>query len=672
MPDDYLRVVYDTINAQNIVGSARNMLSESGRDAAMNRAQAFIQRDIQTIKSSERFTDPGTVIYLKKKTANSSKDFDVQSQGVGVLYMSTAKFHGGNAGDIPIMGSYAKLEETSSGSGVYKASITMTATYFLTYEMTRYLGNSNSNIVLSKSAGTAGNEYWYIEPINSTNYFAAAPVASFSQNDKYYTTLRTAFSYTVPTNNGNKVKAYKVTALPNVPGDLATLDEVSTVSAGFPVIIESSSLNSENNILDPCTPVAYLEADNSGSCMITPHDFDESDILYHNYGRHGHDAYNDANHSSFTGWLPEGDNIGFFKNKYPWNTSNVIYKLGIKDGAVGFWEKVGYLEEVSGNEAYSPVQCQLFPVEKDLAGIVENGAEDIIYDVTEVEDHYLYVAKVVGNTLYAKDYGRFSNPDEKPAGAIDGMSRFYNDPEHGISYNQSDYDQSNWVALTGLANPSTFENKYIHVKKGKLVNRVNPEMKVANDDDIVEGTMDTNWAPNSYCPASFMGNQVGADGKTYFFVKPKPQEVVHIVGAIYGGKNEFGKDEFYIDKPGNGYNLVQLKGGFVIDPSLLPSGTKFESDTAYEFDAVVKKVEPTTASLNATPYTGGGISNDYVVYPFSNPIVTGVQNLEILGNVVSVKYYNAMGVESDVPFKGINIVVTTYDNGTRTTSKILK
>ena len=39
---------------------------------------------------------------------------------------------------------------------------------------------------------------------------------------------------------------------------------------------------------------------------------------------------------------------------------------------------------------------------------------------------------------------------------------------------------------------------------------------------------------------------------------------------------------------------------------------------------------------------------------------------------VSVRYYNLAGVESATPFKGVNIRVTTYNDGTRTTVKVIK
>ncbi len=35
-------------------------------------------------------------------------------------------------------------------------------------------------------------------------------------------------------------------------------------------------------------------------------------------------------------------------------------------------------------------------------------------------------------------------------------------------------------------------------------------------------------------------------------------------------------------------------------------------------------------------------------------------------------YYNLAGVESAEPFKGVNLKVTTYTDGSRTTEKIIK
>ncbi len=52
-------------------------------------------------------------------------------------------------------------------------------------------------------------------------------------------------------------------------------------------------------------------------------------------------------------------------------------------------------------------------------------------------------------------------------------------------------------------------------------------------------------------------------------------------------------------------------------------------------------------------------------------IITGIDN--VAGKTVAnVKYYNMMGVESDVPFQGVSIEVTTYTDGSRLSRKIMK
>lgn len=675
-----LKFVDDRISAQKIIGSASSVNDDKGV-AAIGRVQNELNDDIKLININSSFTEPGSIIYLKNESGK--KNYDIISQGVGLVYISHSVFHGTIAGYIEIPGMPATItkvvDNADANLQLYTAHIRM-AMY--TVDQTRFLGAANNKLTLTEvNGGEPSNSdltcRWYLRKIDENsadNYFAASPVSSFTQNGKYYTTLRTAFSYEIP--SGSKVKAYKVNGA-LTEGKLLPLEIISgPIPPGLPVIIESTSINSSENKLKPIEPYvsAISNYEENGWLWITRttsitglDGITNSPYLYNNYGWHSHDydSYGSTHQSEdvFSGWKAQGDGIGFFATK-GYTGTTPIYKLGIKDGAVGFWEQVASGEIISGNEAYSPVQCQLFPVEKDLAGIVENGANDIIYDVTEVEDHYLYGAKVVGNTLYAKDFRKFKSPDVIKNGEVDGLSRFYDDVNNNVHYDQSDYDQSNWVALTGL-DANAYKESFIHVKKGKLLNRINPEMRV---DEVEKIQQNSNWAPNVYCPANFMGTQTGTNGQSYFFVKPKPQEVVRIVGAIYGGDNKF-----YVDKPGNNVNTVNIKGGFVINTSLLPSGAKFDVGTAYEFDAVVKKVESTANGLRSEPYTDGGVSGDYVVYPFSAPVVTGVQQLlEGKAQVASVKYYNMMGVESDVPFKGVNIVVTRYDDGTQSTAKVVK
>jgi len=52
--------------------------------------------------------------------------------------------------------------------------------------------------------------------------------------------------------------------------------------------------------------------------------------------------------------------------------------------------------------------------------------------------------------------------------------------------------------------------------------------------------------------------------------------------------------------------------------------------------------------------------------------VTTVKEVKAQRSVVAVRYYNLMGVESNKPFSGINIVVTTYSDGSRSSRKVLR
>ncbi len=52
--------------------------------------------------------------------------------------------------------------------------------------------------------------------------------------------------------------------------------------------------------------------------------------------------------------------------------------------------------------------------------------------------------------------------------------------------------------------------------------------------------------------------------------------------------------------------------------------------------------------------------------------VTGINDVVTEAEAVSTTYYNLLGVQSNTPFSGINVVVTTYSDGTRAARKVIK
>lgn len=52
--------------------------------------------------------------------------------------------------------------------------------------------------------------------------------------------------------------------------------------------------------------------------------------------------------------------------------------------------------------------------------------------------------------------------------------------------------------------------------------------------------------------------------------------------------------------------------------------------------------------------------------------ITSVTEVKSEGEIASIAYFNALGMSSSEPFDGVNIVVTRYTDGTKSTKKVLK
>ena len=55
-----------------------------------------------------------------------------------------------------------------------------------------------------------------------------------------------------------------------------------------------------------------------------------------------------------------------------------------------------------------------------------------------------------------------------------------------------------------------------------------------------------------------------------------------------------------------------------------------------------------------------------------NTWITAVEDVASTKTIKSVRYYNIAGIESAQPFDGINIVVTTYTDGSSSAVKVIK
>ena len=221
--------------------------------------------------------------------------------------------------------------------------------------------------------------------------------------------------------------------------------------------------------------------------------------------------------------------------------------------------------------------------------------------------------------------------------------------------------------LTGVADPDDYVGKIIKGKSitGKLVDKVNPTIAVTSTP--VAGNVSP-YEPNIYIMPSF-NEDYYASNSHFFFVAPKVQEYAFITWACFNGSD----NNFYAPAENNS---SQLDGGIKVSWDYYPAGEP-QPGYVYQFDAIVRKVasEPSGASQlkaeTGTPIVNG-LNANYMVYPLKlYDVPTAINTVETSGKIVDVKYYNMLGIESATPFNGVNVVVTTYDNGNRTTSKKL-
>ena len=220
------------------------------------------------------------------------------------------------------------------------------------------------------------------------------------------------------------------------------------------------------------------------------------------------------------------------------------------------------------------------------------------------------------------------------------------------------------------------------------------------------------YAYNTYVPANFLNSNLNLDdnegfvaqegaaapshvGEQLFFVNPKVMEVARI-WAVYAGTGEDGKDIFTVYEPDQqNVNGWGVEGAFSVewdynrlvasDPNALgrPQAIDGKVNEAFLFHAVVaSNTAIANAPLRAAAAPQGqadttpSMSSSYRFYPLDFPSdgtnYTAVSEVRGVKTVESVRYYNIMGMESEKPFEGINIVVTRYSDGTTSTAKVLR
>ena len=293
--------------------------------------------------------------------------------------------------------------------------------------------------------------------------------------------------------------------------------------------------------------------------------------------------------------------------------------------------------------------------------------------VTTVQDKAnskYYVAVKDGNGL-SNDY----------VSKNDGLNTYYHNGKEW-----ENYDQSNWVLVEVSASDySSFNPAAVT----KIVGTYNGD---ANDPIITDATItygdatadDSKYTPNEYIPVNFMtvkqadywGNSQKANQGDYFFMNPKAQEYAKVAWAVWDASSQ----AFYVAKSADGANKYDFDGMFTIaldyNEGDVRATSQLTDQAMYAFPAIVKKQAATssTAPRKVAAKTGS-TQSEYVVYPLeinASSVVTAVSDVHSAKTVERVSYYNVAGARIAAPQPGVNIVVTTYTDGTTRATKLLK
>lgn len=285
-------------------------------------------------------------------------------------------------------------------------------------------------------------------------------------------------------------------------------------------------------------------------------------------------------------------------------------------------------------------------------------------------------------------------------------------------FQQTDWLQNNWVVLDFSNFPDVDIDALVNTKlkagtvKGLYNDGVNYTIKLSavpqtNGDaagyygycEDNNEAKHTDYLYNHYMAFNFMqsnlnlNNNPGAhpgsgsavQDTLLFFMNPKIQEVAHVMG-VWMGQGYNGQDVFTVyTRQGNIINGFDLSGSFYVDWTfnrLTSVGGIFGKpaelrDTAYTFHAAITRTpyDPGTpvSIMSPKPTAPDGT---FMVYPLdlpnNPPLPTAIDEFVALRHIVGVRYYNMMGMSSERPFEGINIVVTRYSDGSISTMKIAR
>ncbi len=250
------------------------------------------------------------------------------------------------------------------------------------------------------------------------------------------------------------------------------------------------------------------------------------------------------------------------------------------------------------------------------------------------------------------------------------------------------FDQSNWAKLVPKSGTSFNFTQGHFIQGGTILcqfkDAVNPTLEIVSDIQPVEGDNDPTLFMNEYCPANFV--QHNETPVPWFFMTPKISEYCKIKWAVYDGVED-GKATFYVPASTGegGMNQYNIGGRLQIAVDERANKEAFKPGYSYNMTCIINNSGSTlpgreasgghnaprrVVDVNKDNQTQNG-TNLILLTAETSEAITGVDDVNAQREVVGVRYFNLQGMTSVEPFDGVNIVITTYSDGTTQTKKVL-
>ena len=353
------------------------------------------------------------------------------------------------------------------------------------------------------------------------------------------------------------------------------------------------------------------------------------------------------------------------------------------------------------------------PETMTLADIISQGTLSEFYTI-EDDLVAVYCPPHYPRAIFAKDANGYGNKSH-PTTAQFLAGKLYDEKEGHFELSEPDawgerdsiwvgsFDQSNWVKIVLPEGEEGFNYVGHVIKGGTVTGRINNQNYPCDPlglsimvEEMPEMGQSAGYTPNLYCTGNFVRQE------DWYLVKPQNQEYANIRWAVWHAADTM----FYAPQNNSG-----LPGSFKIKMSLWepqPNISPFEvfqDGFQYEFPAMIEFRLGVTFVVNIDPGFDGDITIFYgprhmpvtdnpgiipiytdpdgKIYPYTVRVYplrlespgeyTGIEeHVDVTRTVASTRYIDLQGRVSDTPHDGLNIVLTTYSDGTTSSYKMIK